>query len=59
MIRKRNKPVQEETYVVVNKDGQAFIGLKGGYPVIQTIGLKLNHYLLTIQKCYFAIKEQN
>ena len=32
MIRKRNKPVQEETYVVVNKDGQAFIGLKGGYP---------------------------
>ena len=31
-IRKRNKPVQEETYVVVNRDGQAFIGLLGGYP---------------------------
>jgi len=31
-IRKRNKPVQEETYVVVNRDGQVFIGLLGGYP---------------------------
>jgi hypothetical protein len=32
MIRKRHKPIQEETYVVVNRDGQAFVGLKGGYP---------------------------
>jgi len=32
MIRKRHKPIQPETYVVVHKDGQAFIGLKGGYP---------------------------
>ncbi len=32
-IRKRNKPVQQETYVVVNRDGQAFMGLQGGYPV--------------------------
>jgi hypothetical protein len=32
-IRKRNKPTPEESYVVVNKDGQAFIGLQGGYPV--------------------------
>jgi len=31
-VRKRNKPVQEETYVVVNRDGQVFVGLKGGYP---------------------------
>jgi hypothetical protein len=59
MIRKRNKPVQEETYVVVNKDGQAFIGLKGGYPDYSDDWSKQNHYLLTIQKCYFAIKEQN
>jgi hypothetical protein len=33
MIRKRHKPIQEETFVVVNRDGQAFIGLQGGYPV--------------------------
>jgi len=33
MIRKRHKPIQPETFVVVNRDGQAFIGLKGGYPV--------------------------
>ena len=33
MIRKRHKPVQQETYVVVNRDGQAFMGLQGGYPV--------------------------
>ena len=32
MIRKRHKPIQEETFVVVNRDGQAFIGLQGGYP---------------------------
>lgn len=32
VIRKRNKPIQEETFVVVNKDGQAFMGLLGGYP---------------------------
>jgi hypothetical protein len=32
VIRKRNKPVQEESYVVVNKEGQVFSGLKGGYP---------------------------
>ncbi len=32
VIRKRNKPVREESYIVVNKDGQAFMGLKGGYP---------------------------
>jgi hypothetical protein len=32
-IRKRNKPVPQETYIVVNKDGQAFMGLQGGYPV--------------------------
>jgi hypothetical protein len=32
MIRKRHKPVQQETYVVVDKEGRAFIGLKGGYP---------------------------
>jgi hypothetical protein len=32
-IRKRNKPVHQETYVVVNRDGQAFMGLQGGYPV--------------------------
>jgi hypothetical protein len=32
VIRKRNKPVQEEQFVVVNKEGQVFIGLKGGYP---------------------------
>jgi hypothetical protein len=33
VIRKRNKPVKEDSFVVVNKDGQAFIGLQGGYPV--------------------------
>ena len=33
MIRKRHKPSQPETFVVVNRDGQAFIGLQGGYPV--------------------------
>ena len=33
VIIKRNKPVQQETYVVVNRDGQAFMGLQGGYPV--------------------------
>jgi len=33
IIRKRNKPVAQETYIVVNKDGQAFMGLQGGYPV--------------------------
>ena len=33
MIRKRHKPIQPETFVVVNRDGQAFIGLQGGYPV--------------------------
>jgi hypothetical protein len=32
VIRKRNKPVQEEQFVVVNKNGQVFTGLKGGYP---------------------------
>lgn len=32
LIRKRNKPVQEEQYVVVDKNGKAFTGLKGGYP---------------------------
>lgn len=32
VIRKRNKPVQEERFVIVNKDGQVFSGLKGGYP---------------------------
>jgi hypothetical protein len=32
VVRKRNKPVQEDTYVVVNKNGQVFTGLKGGYP---------------------------
>ena len=32
IIRKRNKPVQEEQFIVVNRDGQVFIGLKGGYP---------------------------
>lgn len=32
VIRKRNKPVQEERFVVVNKDGQVFMGLMGGYP---------------------------
>jgi hypothetical protein len=32
VIRKRNKPVKEENYVVVNKEGQVFMGLKGGYP---------------------------
>jgi hypothetical protein len=33
MIRKRHKPIQPKTFVVVNRDGQAFIGLQGGYPV--------------------------
>jgi hypothetical protein len=33
VIRKRNKPVREDNFIVVNKDGQAFIGLQGGYPV--------------------------
>jgi hypothetical protein len=33
MIRKRHKPIQQETFVVINRDGQAFIGLQGGYPV--------------------------
>jgi hypothetical protein len=33
IIRKRNKPVREDNFIVVNKDGQAFIGLQGGYPV--------------------------
>ena len=33
MIRKRHKSIQPETFVVVNRDGQAFIGLQGGYPV--------------------------
>ena len=32
MIRKRHKPIQPETYVVVDKNGRAFVGLKGGYP---------------------------
>jgi len=33
VIRKRNKPVREDNFIIVNKDGQAFIGLQGGYPV--------------------------
>jgi hypothetical protein len=33
VVRKRNKPVRENTFIIVNKDGQAFIGLQGGYPV--------------------------
>ena len=33
MIRKRHKPIQPETFVVANRDGQALIGLRGGYPV--------------------------
>jgi hypothetical protein len=33
LIRKRNKPLREDNFIVVNKDGQAFIGLQGGYPV--------------------------
>jgi len=32
VIRKRNKPVREENYIIVNKDGQVFTGLKSGYP---------------------------
>jgi hypothetical protein len=53
MIRKRHKIIQPETYVVVNRDGQVFIGLQGGYPVYsndwdQAKPLEVNntHYLL-------------